>query len=409
MDIKEDAHLLWIADEALQAPEPQGWEQRLDPKGGVYYYHPTTGMSLNQHPLDHHYQQFYLQMKAQYELMYQGNAALANPPVEPEPEPQHLSSMPIAQLPEDDAKKKKGMFGILGGMLGSKGGNAPTEEMWQLSVDLQRQTDGLGIGLTLDNIIVEVEPGGSVHAQGELKYGDQIVSVDGNVLNGRMLKDVIVPKRVHQLVVRYSRMSTQPPSPRRMRAKKVEVAAGSAPRRIEEVDVVITRETNSGRLGFGIDAMNTVVEVDAHGPVAGKLKVGDKILAVDDVMLNYQKFVEVVGPGNTHKLRVARLRAAPVDSAGGTSKSKREQLFTMSKKSKNRRSSKASERESMHQERTIDHEPHRQPTMPQGMPAFREIKLLKATDDTKIGELTASIVHGTRSSILSFCLLDMCP
>ena len=70
MDIKEDAHLLWIADEALQAPEPQGWEQRLDPKGGVYYYHPTTGMSLNQHPLDHHYQQFYLQMKAQYDAMY---------------------------------------------------------------------------------------------------------------------------------------------------------------------------------------------------------------------------------------------------------------------------------------------------------------------------------------------------
>merc|ERR1719162_1975609 len=48
MDIKEDAHLLWIADEALQAPEPQGWEQRLDP----------------------HYQQFYLQMKAQYDAMY---------------------------------------------------------------------------------------------------------------------------------------------------------------------------------------------------------------------------------------------------------------------------------------------------------------------------------------------------
>jgi len=57
MDIKEDAHLLWIADEALQAPEPQGWEQRLDPKGGVYYYHGVTGMVLNQHPLDHHYQQ----------------------------------------------------------------------------------------------------------------------------------------------------------------------------------------------------------------------------------------------------------------------------------------------------------------------------------------------------------------
>ena len=50
-------------------------------------------------------------------------------------------------------------------------GGSATEEMWQLSVDLQRQTDGLGIGLTLDNIIVEVEPGGSVAAQGDLKYG----------------------------------------------------------------------------------------------------------------------------------------------------------------------------------------------------------------------------------------------
>ena len=38
MDIKRGrASCCWIADAALQAPEPQGWEQRLDPKGGVYY------------------------------------------------------------------------------------------------------------------------------------------------------------------------------------------------------------------------------------------------------------------------------------------------------------------------------------------------------------------------------------
>ena len=35
------------------------------------------------------------------------------------------------------------------------------------------------------------------------------------------------------------------------------------PRRIEELEVTITRE-GSGRLGFGIDAMNTVVEVDPN-------------------------------------------------------------------------------------------------------------------------------------------------
>ena len=394
MDIKEDAHLLWIADEALQAPEPQGWEQRLDPKGGVYYYHPTTGMSLNQHPLDHHYQQFYLQMKAQYDAMYQGNTAAANAgPALEQSEPEPVAPVPMASMPEDDGKKgkKAGMFGLFGGgKAAAKAGSQATEELWQLSVDLQRQTDGLGIGLTLDNIIVEVEPGGSVHAQGELKYGDQIVSVDGNMLtvdgNARMLKDVIVPKRVHQLVVRYSRMSTQPPSPRRVRARKVELAAGSAPRRIEEVDVTITREASSGRLGFGIDAMNTVVEVDAHGPVAGKLKVGDKILAVDDSMLNYKKFVEVVGPGDTHKLRVARLRAATMDGSSGSSKTKREQMFSMTKKSKNRRSASKSTRESASMPSDRNERPQEsQKTAPPGMPAFREVKLLKTSDDTKIG------------------------
>ena len=79
--------------------------------------------------------------------------------------------------------------------------------MWQLSVDLHRQTDGLGIGLTLDNIIVEVEAEGSVASQGDLQYGDQIVQVDGIPLQGRMLKDVIAPRKMHQLVVRYSRVS----------------------------------------------------------------------------------------------------------------------------------------------------------------------------------------------------------
>jgi len=165
----------------------------------------------------------------------------------------------------------------------------------------------------------------------------------------------------------------------------VELPAGSAPRRIEEVDVTITREPSTGRLGFGIDAMNTVVEVDRHGPVADKLKVGDKILAVDDKMLNYKKFVEVVGPGDTHKLRVARLRAAAVD-ASAAGKSKREQLFTVSRKGKTRKNSTSrgseSERTSVQQQTPAA----ATPKAPQNaMPALREVKLLKTTDETKIG------------------------
>merc|ERR1719424_1851500 len=259
--------------------------------------------------------------------------------------------------------------------------------MFELAVELTRQQDGLGIGLTLDNIIVEVEPGGSVHAQGDLQYGDQIVSVDGSSLAGRMLKDVIVPKRKHQLVVRYTRMSSQAVSPRRARARKVQSHGSGAPRRIEELEITITRE-GSGRLGFGIDAMNTVVEVDANGPVAGKLKVGDKILAVDSQLLNYKRFVAAVGPEASHKLRVARLASANLASSQ-SNKGKREKMFSMSKqKDKERRASSKSD-----SVRTSTSgggapasvsEPNAGAKM-HGMPALREVKLFKESEETKIG------------------------
>ena len=401
MDIKEDAHLLWIADEALQAPEPQGWEQRLDPKGGVYYYHPTTGMSLNQHPLDHHYQQFYMQMKAQYDAMYQNG----KPPANGMPEGAAGASTPggagagagassselapAEPLPPLDepsssgsAKKKKGFLGSLLG--GGKKASGPTEEMYQLTVDLMRQQDGLGIGLTLDNIIVEVEPGGAVHAQGDLQYGDQIVQVDGVPLSGRMLKDVIVPRRMHRLVVRYSRVSTQQASPRRPRARRIEAEPGAAPRRIEELDVQITREAETGRLGFGIDQMNAVVEVDPKGPVANRLQVGDKIVAVDGQLLAFRKFVDVVGSAPTLSLRIARLRAAQVSTPH---KSRREKLFGESKSKRKKAEAKAAAERQAAMAAQSEQQQQQQNSKPSKavMPALREVKLVKETEDTKIG------------------------
>eukprot|EP00308_Calcidiscus_leptoporus_P024250 CAMPEP_0119366430 /NCGR_PEP_ID=MMETSP1334-20130426/13293_1 /TAXON_ID=127549 /ORGANISM="Calcidiscus leptoporus, Strain RCC1130" /LENGTH=1364 /DNA_ID=CAMNT_0007382635 /DNA_START=58 /DNA_END=4152 /DNA_ORIENTATION=+ len=389
MDIKEDAHLLWIADEALQAPEPQGWEQRLDPKGGVYYYHPTTGMSLNQHPLDHHYQQFYLQMKAQYDAMYAKGEEPPSKPTEQEEAPAGEAPMPYGQEAfggeEDDGKKKKGLFNKMFSRP-SSAAKGQIEESYELSVTLERQQDGLGIGLTLDNIIVEVEPGGSVHAQGELQYGDQIIAVDGKMLAGKMLKDIIVPQKRHNLVVRYTRMSSQPKSPRRERAKKLGAQVGAAPRRIEELDIVISREPQTGRLGFGIDPMNTVVEVEPNGPVAGQLKVGDKIVAVDDNLLNFKRFIDVVNSvdwSSSHKLRIARLRgtgAVPGAKTGGDKR--RSADFTKGK----RRSSFTSKDDappspSPQKEKARPQAPKR----PTGMPALREVRLIKEYDDTKIG------------------------
>ena len=65
MDVHEDAELLWIADEALQAPEPVGWEERQDPRGNTYYMNTQTMVTMTQHPVDYHYQQLYLQCKKQ--------------------------------------------------------------------------------------------------------------------------------------------------------------------------------------------------------------------------------------------------------------------------------------------------------------------------------------------------------
>jgi len=64
MNLEEDIHLLWIADEALQAEDPEGWVQCESPNGDMYYTNPVTQQVLWQHPLDYTYQQKYLQAKA---------------------------------------------------------------------------------------------------------------------------------------------------------------------------------------------------------------------------------------------------------------------------------------------------------------------------------------------------------
>ena len=65
MDPKEDADLLWIAEEALTSVEPEGWIEKMDPNGQPFYYNVSTGQSSRQHPLDEHYKSLYLKLKTQ--------------------------------------------------------------------------------------------------------------------------------------------------------------------------------------------------------------------------------------------------------------------------------------------------------------------------------------------------------
>eukprot|EP00967_Tisochrysis_lutea_P095859 scaffold140063_cov33-Tisochrysis_lutea.AAC.2 len=63
MNLHEDLALLWIADQALQADDPEGWEQCESPNGDIYYMHEVTKQVLWQHPLDYQYQQLFLSEK----------------------------------------------------------------------------------------------------------------------------------------------------------------------------------------------------------------------------------------------------------------------------------------------------------------------------------------------------------
>ena len=81
MQLDEDKELLWIADQALQAEDPEGWSQCESPNGDLYYVNQVTMQVLWQHPLDYQYQQTYLEEKKR--LL--GGGAPSKPPEGPSP------------------------------------------------------------------------------------------------------------------------------------------------------------------------------------------------------------------------------------------------------------------------------------------------------------------------------------
>ena len=46
MQLDEDQELLWIADTALQAEDPEGWVQQESPSGDTYYVNEVTKQVL---------------------------------------------------------------------------------------------------------------------------------------------------------------------------------------------------------------------------------------------------------------------------------------------------------------------------------------------------------------------------
>jgi len=61
MDPEVDAHLLWIARDALHAPVPKPWIEGLDMRGRLYYYNSVTEETFREHPMDEYYRLLYLE------------------------------------------------------------------------------------------------------------------------------------------------------------------------------------------------------------------------------------------------------------------------------------------------------------------------------------------------------------
>ena len=96
MEPTEDTDLLWIAEEALTAGEPEGWSEQMDPNGNLYYYNDTTGQSSRQHPLDEYYQNLYLKLKMQRTMEVAGMTV-----------PDEIKNQSTAQLTTEDLKRMR--------------------------------------------------------------------------------------------------------------------------------------------------------------------------------------------------------------------------------------------------------------------------------------------------------------
>ncbi len=60
----EDGELLWIAEQALLAPLPEGWKEIEDHKGNVLYFNSDSGKAQYAHPCDEEYKGFFQAFKA---------------------------------------------------------------------------------------------------------------------------------------------------------------------------------------------------------------------------------------------------------------------------------------------------------------------------------------------------------
>ena len=67
MDLEQDKDFFFIAQEGLKAPVPEQWQAYQDENDEMFYVNSVTKQRMTDHPLDEHYKQKFLRLKAEKE------------------------------------------------------------------------------------------------------------------------------------------------------------------------------------------------------------------------------------------------------------------------------------------------------------------------------------------------------
>jgi hypothetical protein len=428
MDIQEDVELLWIADEALQAPEPYGWEQRQDPRGNTYYCNAITNMTMVQHPVDYHYQQLYLQYKQQQlvALMTPRSRAAEEAKSTKSPFESGKYQLDLRSVNTDGdyggepPPTPKGWIKRASSMLTPRSSSVevpPTSvyeyQCIQINAKVVRGSERLGMELNAYNQILSFQPGGPTDRHPNVWLYDRVSAVDGERLHSKLLTDVLKPRKAHAFV--FERWV--PPagafdekrklSPRMLLALGKARANGSSKeeaRAIAEKDhgerykkqrkkerrattpdgpttsrfsVTLARQAGGG-LGIVADEDNVVVDMVPGTPADEqrqletkgdpRLQIGDKIIAVDGEPISAEKpLSEVIQPQEVHLLSVERSIEAKAPAPAPPSPLSPRGLLKAITPSKSR-----SKKEKVEEVLA--------PTR-----ALREVRIYKATEDERLG------------------------
>ena len=181
--------------------------------------------------------------------------------------------------------------------------------------------NGLGLALDECNIVSQLAPGGQAALDDLLALGDEIVSVDGALLNGRYGASVFPGSAAaYETVVRRRDGALSTSLARLPADEAAGVAAAAARLRASGFPLRVLRLTvnraGGAKLGLDMSGANVVMRVLPGGAAekSGGFAAGDVVVAVDGVRIGDRKLIDggIIQPGDSPiSLTVVRAEAAP--------------------------------------------------------------------------------------------------